>query len=58
MRLLFVNEEQNEWTTGEIDDITDRTFTVRRPLCARTTRRTAYRRRSPLDLAARHLALC
>ncbi len=32
IRPLFVDDHQREWTTGEIHDITDRTFTVRRVL--------------------------
>jgi len=32
IRPLFVDDRQKEWTTGEIHDITDRTFTVRRAL--------------------------
>jgi hypothetical protein len=32
IRPLFVDNRQKEWTTGEIHDITDRTFTVRRAL--------------------------
>jgi hypothetical protein len=32
IRALFVDDRQKEWTTGEIHDITDRTFTVRRAL--------------------------
>jgi hypothetical protein len=32
VRPLFVDDRQKEWTTGEIHDITDRTFTVRRAL--------------------------
>ena len=32
IRPLFVDDHQKEWTTGEIHDITDRTFTVRRAL--------------------------
>ena len=32
VRPLFVDDRQKEWTTGEIHDITDRTFTVRRVL--------------------------
>jgi hypothetical protein len=32
VRPLFVDDHQKEWTTGEIHDITDRTFTVRRAL--------------------------
>jgi hypothetical protein len=50
IRLLFVDQEQKEWSTRPIHDITDCTFTVRR---ATPQRRTAYRRRSPPDLAAR-----
>lgn len=30
IRPLFVDERQKEWTVGEIHDITDRSFTVRR----------------------------
>jgi hypothetical protein len=32
VRPLFVDDRQKEWTVGEIHDITDRTFTVRRAL--------------------------
>jgi hypothetical protein len=32
IRPLFVDDRQKEWTTGEIHDITDRTFAVRRAL--------------------------
>jgi hypothetical protein len=32
IRPLFVDDRQKEWTTGELHDITDRTFTVRRAL--------------------------
>jgi hypothetical protein len=32
VRPLFVDDRQKEWTTGEVHDITDRTFTVRRAL--------------------------
>ena len=32
IRPLFVDDHQKEWTTGEIHDVTDRTFTVRRAL--------------------------
>jgi hypothetical protein len=32
IRALFVDDRQKEWTTGEIHDVTDRTFTVRRAL--------------------------
>jgi hypothetical protein len=32
VRPLFVDDRQKEWTTGEIHDITDRTFAVRRAL--------------------------
>jgi hypothetical protein len=32
IRPLFVDNRQKEWTTGEIHDVTDRTFTVRRAL--------------------------
>ena len=32
IRPLFVDDRQKEWTTGEIHDVTDRTFTVRRAL--------------------------
>ncbi len=32
IRPLFVDDRQKEWTTGDIHDITDRTFTVRRAL--------------------------
>jgi hypothetical protein len=32
VRQLFVDDRQKEWTTGEIHDVTDRTFTVRRAL--------------------------
>jgi len=32
VRPLFVDDRQKEWTTGEIHDVTDRTFTVRRAL--------------------------
>lgn len=32
IRPLFVDDRQKEWTVGEIHDITDRTFTVRRAL--------------------------
>jgi len=32
IRPLFVDERQKEWTTGEIHDVTDRSFTVRRAL--------------------------
>jgi hypothetical protein len=32
IRPLFVDDRQKEWTTGEVHDITDRTFTVRRAL--------------------------
>ncbi len=31
-RPLFIDDHQKEWTTGDIHDITDRTFTVRRVL--------------------------
>ncbi len=30
VRPLFVDERQKEWTTGEVHDVTDRSFTVRR----------------------------
>jgi hypothetical protein len=32
IRPLFVDDRQKEWTTGEVHDITDRTFAVRRAL--------------------------
>jgi hypothetical protein len=32
VRALFVDDRQKEWTTGEIHEVTDRTFTVRRAL--------------------------
>lgn len=32
VRPLFVDDRQKEWTTGEIHEITDRSFTVRRAL--------------------------
>jgi hypothetical protein len=32
VRALFVDERQKEWTTGELHDITDRTFAIRRAL--------------------------
>jgi hypothetical protein len=32
IRALFVDDRQKEWTTGEVHDITDRTFAVRRAL--------------------------
>ena len=32
VRTLFVDDRQKEWTTGEIHDITDRTFVIRRAL--------------------------
>ncbi|WP_433974499.1 hypothetical protein [Tunturiibacter lichenicola] len=32
IRPLFVDDRQKEWTTGEIHDVTDRTFNVRRAL--------------------------
>ncbi|NYF78195.1 hypothetical protein [Granulicella arctica] len=32
IRPLFVDERQKEWTLGEIHDVTDRSFTVRRAL--------------------------
>ncbi len=32
IRPLFVDDHQKEWTTGDVHDITDRTFTVRRAL--------------------------
>jgi hypothetical protein len=32
VRPLFVDDRQKEWTMGEIHDVTDRTFTVRRAL--------------------------
>ena len=32
VRPLFVDDRQKEWTTGEVHDVTDRTFTVRRAL--------------------------
>jgi hypothetical protein len=32
VRPLFVDDRQKEWTVGEIHDVTDRTFTVRRAL--------------------------
>ena len=32
IRPLFVDDRQKEWTTGDIHDVTDRTFTVRRAL--------------------------
>jgi hypothetical protein len=32
IRPLFVDDHQKEWTTGEVHDVTDRTFTVRRAL--------------------------
>jgi hypothetical protein len=32
VRPLFVDDRQKEWTTGEVHDITDRTFAVRRAL--------------------------
>src|ERR1700746_3774521 len=32
IRALFVDDRQKEWTMGEVHDVTDRTFTVRRAL--------------------------
>lgn len=32
IRALYVDDRQKEWTTGEVHDITDRTFAVRRAL--------------------------
>ncbi len=32
IRALYVDGRQKEWTTGEVHDVTDRTFTVRRAL--------------------------
>jgi hypothetical protein len=32
IRPLFVDDRQKEWTTGEVHDVTDRTFTIRRAL--------------------------
>jgi hypothetical protein len=32
IRPLFVDDHQKEWTTGDVHDVTDRTFTVRRAL--------------------------
>ena len=32
VRPLFVDERQREWTTGELHDVTDRSFVVRRAL--------------------------
>ncbi|MEO6817709.1 MAG: hypothetical protein ABI177_13510 [Edaphobacter sp.] len=32
IRALDVDDRQKEWTTGEVHDVTDRTFTVRRAL--------------------------
>ena len=32
IRPLFVDDRQKEWTVGEVHDVTDRTFTVRRAL--------------------------
>ena len=32
IRALFVDERQKEWTLGEVHDVTDRSFTVRRAL--------------------------
>jgi hypothetical protein len=32
VRALYVDDRQKEWTTGEVHDLTDRTFTVRRAL--------------------------
>ena len=32
VRPLFVDERQKEWTTGELHEVTDRSFTVRRAL--------------------------
>lgn len=32
VRALYVDGRQKEWTTGEVHDVTDRTFTVRRAL--------------------------
>lgn len=32
VRPLFVDDRQKEWTVGEVHDVTDRTFTVRRAL--------------------------
>jgi hypothetical protein len=32
IRALYVDDRQKEWTTGEVHDVTDRTFTVRRAL--------------------------
>lgn len=32
VRALYVDDRQKEWTTGEVHDVTDRTFTVRRAL--------------------------
>jgi hypothetical protein len=32
VRPLFVDERQREWTVGEVHDVTDRTFVVRRAL--------------------------
>ena len=32
VRALFVDDRQKDWTTGEVHDITDRTFAIRRAL--------------------------
>src|ERR1700753_2351215 len=32
VRPLFVDDRQKEWTTGELREITERTFTIRRAL--------------------------
>ncbi len=32
VRPLFVDDRQKEWTTGDIHDVTDRSFTIRRAL--------------------------
>ena len=32
VRALFVDDRQKEWTTGDLHDVTDRSFTVRRAL--------------------------
>lgn len=32
VRALYVDGRQKEWTTGEVHDVTDRTFTIRRAL--------------------------
>jgi hypothetical protein len=32
IRPLFVDDRQKEWTTGDVHDVTDRTFSVRRAL--------------------------